>query len=292
MTTKTNKPARERPTKLSGTSRILMTTLSLGAFIGGWNLIARLEGNTQDISAAPPVTPTPAATRITVGPSLWPTIEPLPALPPVPKVAPLSKERLAALLQADSFTGIQATISEPVAPVILPEPAPLPTPVPPPAPINNAPAAVNAPAGSIGLLAPLNGSTGGLTIFEWAWNGPIPPNTGFEVMVWRNGEPATGAHDAIADNQNGRIQNLGGGRYRLTLDISGAWGVQGRGGDYLWTVSLVQTAPSYAGLGIQAEPATLRLDTGGNGGGGESSSVGSGGGGNTGGGGGHPSTGS
>jgi hypothetical protein len=43
--------------------------------------------------------------------------------------------------------------------------------------------------------------------------------------------------------------------------------VQGRGGDYLWAVALVQISPDYKDLGKQASPGSLRLDIGGGDGG-------------------------
>ncbi len=88
----------------------------------------------------------------------------------------------------------------------------------------------------------------------------MPPGFGFEVRVWREGEPQAGAHDALLDNQSGNIQNIDGQKYRLNTNIEEAAGVGGRSGIYLWTVALVQVSPSYADLGQQAEPAQLRLE--------------------------------
>jgi hypothetical protein len=106
----------------------------------------------------------------------------------------------------------------------------------------------------------------GSTTFQWDWSGSLLPNTGFEVRVWREGEPPAGVHNAVLDNQEGRIQKVGNNRYQLTVDISQAAGVRGRSGDYLWTVLLVQIAPDYAELGLQAEPARLRFALPGSGG--------------------------
>jgi hypothetical protein len=100
----------------------------------------------------------------------------------------------------------------------------------------------------------------------------VPPGFGFEVRVWREGEPAVGAHDAVLDNQNGIIQT-----YRFNTDIVDAAGVGGHSGPYLWTVALVQVSPSYADLGQQATPGQLLLrlsDGDGDGGGSGSSGVG------------------
>jgi hypothetical protein len=123
------------------------------------------------------------------------------------------------------------------------------------------------PISSIGqftLLKPsLEEPTYGSTEFEWRWTGPVGADQGFEVRVWRDGEPPAGVHDAVQDNQNGKVVALGNSTYRLTVDITNAYGVQGRGGEYLWTVALVQISPEYQDLGKQATPGRLRFEAGG-----------------------------
>jgi hypothetical protein len=91
------------------------------------------------------------------------------------------------------------------------------------------------------------------------------------VRVWREGEPPQGVHDAEEDNKNGNVKSLGNNTYRLATDIRDAPGVQGRSGEYLWTVLLVEISPKYKDLGIQATPSSLRFDPGGgsSGGGGD-----------------------
>jgi hypothetical protein len=115
--------------------------------------------------------------------------------------------------------------------------------------------------------------------FEWQWTSPVPAGYGFEVRVWREGEPVVGAHDAVLDNQNGNVKSLGENKYALNTNIKDAAGVKNRAGEYLWTVAFVQISPAYADLGQQASPARLRFEVAGGGGGG-------GGGGGSGGGGG------
>jgi serine/threonine-protein kinase len=100
----------------------------------------------------------------------------------------------------------------------------------------------------------------GVTEFEWQWTGPLPDNQGFEIRVWKDGETPAGVHDAVADNKNGRIHALGDGIYRLTTDITETPGVQARRGVYNWTVILVQIAPEYKELGIQASPDRFRFE--------------------------------
>ena len=132
--------------------------------------------------------------------------------------------------------------------------------------------------GTFLLLKPisLDEPTYGPTTFEWEWQGTVPPGYGFEVRVWREGEPPAGVHDAVLDNTQGRIEKIGENHYRLQVDISQAAGVRERSGEYLWTVALVQVSPTYADSGLQAEPGRLRFETSGgkDGGGGKGSSGG------------------
>jgi hypothetical protein len=95
----------------------------------------------------------------------------------------------------------------------------------------------------------------------------VGDDQGFEVRVWREGEPPAGVHNAVEDNKNGKIIALGNDTYRLDVDIRDAYGVQGRSGEYLWTVALVQISPEYKDLGKQAPPGHLRFEAGGDGGG-------------------------
>lgn len=83
------------------------------------------------------------------------------------------------------------------------------------------------------------------------------------MRVWREGEPLAGVHNALEDNQNGRIMQIGENRYRLSANIKDAAGVRGRSGQYLWTVAVVQISPNYADLGQQAAPTPLRFEAGG-----------------------------
>ncbi len=124
------------------------------------------------------------------------------------------------------------------------------------------------PAGQFTLLEPasLENPSYGPTEFEWQWNGPVGADQGFEVRVWREGEPPAGVHDAVQDNKNGKVVALGNNTYHLSVDIRDAAGVQGRSGEYLWTVVLVQISPDYKDLGIQATPGHLRFEAGGGGG--------------------------
>ncbi len=117
-----------------------------------------------------------------------------------------------------------------------------------------------AAAGSdIRLQSPRREISHGRTNFVWRWDQPLPEGMGFEVRVWKPGEPPLGIHNSVLDNQNGRIQKLSDNIYRLNIDISRAAGVRLRSGGYLWTVYLVQISPTYAETGIQALPAPMLL---------------------------------
>jgi hypothetical protein len=153
-------------------------------------------------------------------------------------------------------------------------PPPTATPTLTPTPV---PALPDGTFASLHILNPDN-LTFGPTDFEWDWYGPKPADTGFEIRVWRPGEPPLGAHDALLDNQQGRVRQVAENTYRLSIDISQAAGVRNRTGEYLWTVVLIQTNPEYADLGIQSEPAHLRFAAAGSGDGGSDSSGGNSGG--------------
>jgi hypothetical protein len=118
------------------------------------------------------------------------------------------------------------------------------------------------PQGALALLAPRSDAiTSGSTSFEWTWSGPLPPDYGFEVRVWREGDIPAGVHDAVLDNREGRVQRVGDNTYRLNVDITDAPGVARRSGIYLWTVVLVRISPDYQDLGTSAEPASFKFES-------------------------------
>jgi hypothetical protein len=138
-------------------------------------------------------------------------------------------------------------------------------------PLPSATATPTAPLEQFTLLKPASTAepTYGRTEFEWQWHGPLGPDQGFEVRVWREGEPPAGVHNALDsnqkghDNQDGYVIALDNNTYRLVVDIRNMPGVLGRSGEYLWTVFLVQISPEYKDLGIQATPGHLRFEAGG-----------------------------
>jgi tetratricopeptide (TPR) repeat protein len=186
-----------------------------------WRLVALVPTPTNTPTPSP--TPTSTAT---------PTPSPTPRLTdtPVPPTA-------------------TSTVAAPLVPRSL-SPTPTVTPT----------ATAGIPTGSFALLFPSSlddDVSYGPTKFEWEWLGPVPPQYGFEVRVWREGEYPTGAHNAVLDNQQGNITKIGQNKYGLNIDITDAAGVQEKSGIYLWTVAFVQISPEYADLGQQAVPEQL-----------------------------------
>ncbi len=199
------------------------------------------------VAAAPGPTDTPTLTTTTPTNTATPTPKPPTSTPTSTSLPPT------------------ATPTPTAAP---PTSTPTSTPSPEPEPLAFTPTASPTPAvptGVITLLKPLSldEPSYGPTDFEWEWIGNLPPGFGFEVRVWREGEPLAGVHNALEDNQNGRIMQIGENRYRLSANIKDAAGVRGRSGQYLWTVAVVQISPNYADLGQQAAPTPLRFEAGG-----------------------------
>jgi serine/threonine protein kinase len=203
-------------------------------------------------TSTPTPTQTPTSTATNTPTSPPPTPSPQPTQTPTNTPEPPTATPLVIVVTA---TATSTPTTEPTATPVVPTATPTITPTP----------TSSLPKGTFVLLKPasLDEPSYGLTDFEWEWQGALPPEFGFEVRVWREGEPLAGAHDAVLDNQQGRIEQFGPNKYRLRLDIRQAAGVRGRTGEYLWTVALVQISPGYADLAQQAEPIRLRFEAGG-----------------------------
>ncbi len=255
-----------------------------------WITEAHTPTPTPSPTSVPP-TPTPTETSVpststpTAAPTATPTVEPTatrevgrevltPEVAPTatPTVEPTATREVGREVLTPEVTPAATATVEPTAtptskPTTVPTATstPILTPTPPTptaAPTSAAQLSPPVPSGTFTLLEPssLDDPTYGPTDFVWEWSGSMPPGLGFEVRVWREGEPQAGAHDALLDNQSGNIQNIDGKKYRLNTNIERAAGVRGRSGIYSWTVALVQVSPSYTDLGQQAKPAQLRLE--------------------------------
>jgi hypothetical protein len=209
--------------------------------------------------AAPTLEPT--ATLAVVGPALTtPTETAIPATS-TPVVVEKTVVSTSTPLVVEKTVVVVVTSASPPPPstrsttaTALPKPATTPakaaaTASPRPPPTRST--ALAAPA----LIAPPDGaSTSGPIRFEWTWSGPaLEPNQGFEVRIWREGQPEHyGAAAPVTETS-------------LTTDVSGSYAVQqGGSGSYFWTAALVQRDP-YARLGPEAPPRVLLVTVGGGG---------------------------
>lgn len=189
-----------------------------------------------------------------------PTPTPVPTDTPIPSPTPTSTA---------TSTPRPATAT----PISTATPTRTPVTVSTPTPLPADPTTSNStiPAGTITLLTPLSPAepSYGLTRFVWQWSGPLSPEYGFEVRVWREGRQQTGVHNAVLDNQNGNIKSLGNDQYELNVNIKDAAGVQNNSGEYLWTVALVRISPKYRDVGQQAPPGRFLFAAPGGSGGGD-----------------------
>ena len=107
----------------------------------------------------------------------------------------------------------------------------------------------------ITLLSPIDTTSNGAITFSWQWHGKLPKDCGFEVRVWRDGEPPKGVHDAVKDNLNGEIRRNSPNTYSLHVsNMQDTPSVQGHSGEYFWTVILVKLRPTYEETDLQAKP--------------------------------------
>lgn len=139
MTPKTKKPS----TKLTHSSRISLTALSLLGLLGGWNMIARLEKQEVQADESTPLPlPVVGPTSIPPSPTPWPTVQPLAELPPIPTLVPTltTQGQNAVNLAPLPLISLPTPVALPtLAPLpALPTPPP-PPPPPPPVPIQPAP---------------------------------------------------------------------------------------------------------------------------------------------------------
>jgi len=179
------------------------------------------------------------------------------------QIKPILKEvAVTSISNTPTPSPIIATATPSSTPTPTETPSPTNTSTPPPPTVTPTGTSTPTPEGTFTSLKILQADdlTFGLTDFEWKWSGSLPLELGFEVRVWRKGEPPAGVHNAVQDNKDGKIQFVGENKYRLSVDITNAAGVNKKGGDYLWTVLLVQIDPEYAELEQQAEPIQLHFE--------------------------------
>jgi len=84
-------PKSNKRTVLTNSAKVTLTAASILSFIGGWNLIARLEHREAQANESDPNSHLPAVTMPTsarTSPTRWPTISPLAEVPPIPTLVP------------------------------------------------------------------------------------------------------------------------------------------------------------------------------------------------------------
>lgn len=178
----------------------------------------------------PSTTPTAPAVIATAPPDRFPTSTPLPTYTPAP---------------IPTLAGPPPT-SPPTEGVPSTSPGqPTLTPIP----------QVSAPM----LLDPLDGANaiqGRGTTFKWRWNGELTEGWGFEVRIWKAGDPdhfgAFAAHEMMQ-----YVARQPDDIYAVTLLVEGAYSVQRHGaGEYQWSVAVVRLDP-YLPIGAEASPYRL-----------------------------------
>jgi hypothetical protein len=155
-------------------------------------------------------------------------------------------------------TPVEETSPLPIASVAA-EPTPLPSALPEStaAEFASSPCLVG---GYFWLIYPVEITIYNQVTFHWGFSAPLPPECGFEVRVWRDGDIPKGVHDAVLDNQNGAIKAVNGNEYQL--DIPFMYNLPSVTGTahYWWTVVIVQIEPTYYDLERQADPSRFYVD--------------------------------
>lgn len=128
------------------------------------------------------------------------------------------------------------TPSPTTKPTDTPSPKPTKTPTPTRRPITPPPSPLATPL----LVEPSDGSNASSNVkFAWSWPGvPLGANQGFELLIWKQGEPHNGATSPTRETS-------------LTLDMSNY-----PEGTYFWSVVLVQLQP-YGRLSAEAAPRAI-----------------------------------
>ncbi len=136
-----------------------------------------------------------------------------------------------------------------------PTDTPIPTNTPMPTPTNTSkptptPTPTKTKTTVARLIAPAPGSqvrSDQAVEFVWSYNGALAPNQGFEVRVWKDGQPHYGAAAPVL-------------MARASINLGGAYGVQtGGSGRYWWTVAVVQRDP-YQSLGPEAAAQEIEIE--------------------------------
>lgn len=217
-------------------------------WVAGWLLVPEAYNAGQPLLLAS--TPTRVAMAATIAPPqpVAPSLPPTVALPPTVEKIPTPVQ---------TPTAVPTLAPAPTATPVTPTPA-APTPVPATPVVSEAlnPCAV---PGQLWLIHPVDMTIGDETSFRWGFSTELPASCGFEVSLWRSGDPQSGVHNAVADNRNGAIRRIGANEYVMDVPfMTNLPSVRGTG-DYYWTVAIVQIEPNYRAFGRQAQPAYVYM---------------------------------
>jgi len=81
----------------------------------------------------------------------------------------------------------------------------------------------------------------GLVTFYWSYPRALNDGEGFQVLIWKEGQPHNGAAGLTRETQQ-------------TIDLDAVLPDRGGGGDYLWTVVVRRDAAGEALLSPEANP--------------------------------------
>lgn len=188
---------------------------------------------TNTLLLTPTDTPSPVPTPTdTPSPTMTPTDTSSPTTTPTRTVTSTPTNTLSPTATPYTPTSTP-TVTQSNTPVT---PKPTKTPTPTRTPFTPAPLPSSAPI----LVEPSDGASApGNVTFAWSWNGaPLGANQGFELLIWKQGEPHNGAAPPTSGTS-------------LTLDMSSY-----AEGSYFWSVVVVKLQP-YGRLFAEATPRTI-----------------------------------
>ncbi len=214
---------------------VLALTLVVIGILVGSSLTSRGRSEPAAVTTRPTITslaiipPTTTLRPTLVQPTAIPTSTSTPVPPATPSIAATAPPVNRSVLPTVTPAPLTST---PVLPTVPPGPT--------------ATSAIGSYPAPTLLNPPPGANVSGRVTFVWNWSGQaLASNQGFEVRIWKEGQPD---HYGAAEP----VQTT-----NATIDVRGAYGVaQGGAGAYLWTVALVRRDP-YQRIGPEAIPRPL-----------------------------------
>ena len=147
-------------------------------------------------------------------------------------------------------TSLPAASASPAPPTAQPTAAPATAGPPTAAPPTAAPPPTNTPVPEYpapSLVSPTEDQARevrGQVTFSWSYPRALSDGEGFQVLIWKEGQPHNGAAGLTRETQQ-------------TIDLDVVLPGRGGGGDYFWTVVVRRDAPGEALLSPEANPRRL-----------------------------------